>query len=115
MLYEVITDSQTVHTGFEGGIEGIAYRIIVPFIENKKYIGAVEFGVDPDFIINKLVQITKMDTLFMLHESRMAAADSQKYQEGYSGYRFAHLNPLQRPLIAAFVKDNPAFNQRIIP
>ncbi len=107
-------DTQTLYSGFEGGIEGIAYRIIVPFIENKKYIGAVEFGVDPDFIINKLVQITKMDTLFMLHESRMAAADSQKYQAGYSGYRFAHLNPAQRPLIEAFVKDNSAFNQRII-
>jgi diguanylate cyclase (GGDEF)-like protein len=106
--------TQTIHAGFEGGIEGIAYRIIVPLVENKKYIGAVEFGVDPDFIINKLVQTTKMDTLFMLHESRMAAADSQKYQAGYSGYRFAHLNPLQRPLIEEFVKENPALNQRII-
>lgn len=106
--------TQTIHAGFEGGIEGIAYRIIVPLVEDKKYIGAVEFGVDPDYIINKLVQTTKMDTLFMLHESRMAAADSQKYQEGYNGYRFAHLNPLQRPLIEEFVKDNPALNQRII-
>lgn len=106
--------SRTVHAGFEGGIEGIAYRIIVPFVEKNGYIGAVEFGVDPDYIINKLVRTTKMDTLFMLHESRMAAADTEKYQAGYSGYRFAHLNPFQRPLIEAFVKENPALNQRII-
>ncbi|WP_295052642.1 diguanylate cyclase [Sulfuricurvum sp.] len=103
-----------LHAGFEGGIEGIAYRIIVPVVENNVYIGAIEFGVDPDYIINKLVRTTKMDTLFMLHESRMAAADTQKYEEGYSGYRFAHLNPFQRPLIEEFVKENPALNQRII-
>lgn len=113
-MVKITHKTQILHAGFEGGIEGIAYRIIVPFIENNRYIGAVEFGVDPDYIINKLVQTTKMDTLFMLHESRMAAADTQKYQAGYGGYRFAHLNPFQRPLIEEFVKENPALNQCII-
>lgn len=107
-------ETRTVHAGFEGGIEGIAYRVIVPLVENKSYYGALEFGIDPDYIINKLIQTTKMDTLFMLHESRMAAADTQKYQAGYSGYRFSHLSPFQRPLIEEFVKGNSAFNQRII-
>jgi diguanylate cyclase (GGDEF)-like protein len=106
--------SQNVHSGFEGGIEGIAYRIVVPFIDKNNYIGALEFGIDPDAIIGKLIQTTKMETLFMLHESRMAAADTQKYQAHYSGYRLPHLSPFQKPLIEAFVKENPALNQRII-
>lgn len=106
--------TRMAHAGFEGGIEGIAYRVIVPLVENKTYYGALEFGIDPDYIINKLMQTTKMDTVFMLHESRMAAADTQKYQAGYSGYRFAHLSPYQRPLIEEFVQNNPAFNQRVI-
>lgn len=106
--------TQSVHTGFEGGIEGIAYRIVVPFTDKNTYIGALEFGIDPDAIIGKLIKSTKMETLFMLHESRMAAADDQKYQLQYSGYRFPHLSPFQKPLIEAFAKDNPALNQRII-
>lgn len=106
--------TRTVHTGFEGGIEGIAYRIVVPFIDKNVYIGALEFGVDPDAIISKLVLTTKMDTLFMLHESRMAAADKEKYRAKYSGYYFSHLSPYQKPLIEGFAKENPGLNQRII-
>lgn len=106
--------TQTVHAGFEGGIEGIAYRIVVPFMDKNIYIGALEFGLDPDAIISKLIQTTKMETLFMIHESRMAAANNQKYQTQYNGYRFSHLSPSQKPLIEEFVKENPALNQRII-
>lgn len=106
--------TQTVHTGFEGGIEGIAYRIVVPLMDKNTYIGALEFGLDPDAIISKLIQTTKMETLFMIHESRMAAANNEKYQTQYSGYRFSHLSPSQKPLIEEFVKENPALNQRII-
>ncbi|MGA9046483.1 diguanylate cyclase [Sulfuricurvum sp.] len=106
--------TQTVHTGFEGGIEGIAYRIVVPLMDKNRYIGALEFGLDPDTIISKLIQTTKMETLFMIHESRMAAANNEKYQTQYSGYRFSHLSPSQKPLIEEFVKENPALNQRIV-
>jgi diguanylate cyclase (GGDEF)-like protein len=106
--------SQQVQTGFEGGIEGVAYRIIVPMVEKKEYIGALEFGVDPDYIISRLIQSTKMDTLFMLHESKMAAADAHRYSYGYSGYHFAHLSPYQKPMIKEFVKENPELNQRVI-
>ncbi|WP_310440656.1 diguanylate cyclase [Sulfuricurvum sp.] len=106
--------TRSVHCGFEGGIEGIGYRIVVPFSDKDKYVGALEFGIDPDVIISKLVQTTKMETLFMLHESRMAAADTQKYQARYSGYLFSHLTPYQKPLIEEFVKENQDLNQRII-
>ncbi|MFY9141538.1 diguanylate cyclase [Sulfuricurvum sp.] len=105
---------QTVQAGFEGGIEGIAYRVVVPLIDHNSYIGALEFGFDPDAIIDKLIHATKMETMFLLHESRMAAADGQKYQAEYSGYHFSHLTPYQKPLIESFVKNNPALNQRII-
>jgi len=113
-LLKVTHRTQRLHTGFEGGVEGIAYRIIVPLVDKGEYIGALEFGIDPDYIISKLVQTTKMDTLFMLHESRLAAADRQKYGSGYGGYRFSHLSPYQRPLVEEFIKDNSGLNQRII-
>lgn len=104
----------TIQQGFEGGIEGIAYRIVAPYIENGKYIGALEFGIDPDYIMNKLFKSAKMETLFMLHESRMAAADIQKYPVSYNGYHFTHLSPNQIPMVDAFVKNNPEFNERVI-
>ncbi len=100
--------------GFEGGIEGIAYRVVVPFVEHNRYIGAVEFGVDPDYIMGKLFKANKIETLFMLHETHMAAADALKYPISYHGYRFSHLSPSQVPLVDAYVKDNPGFNERSI-
>lgn len=106
--------TKTLHAGFEGGIEGIAYRIIVPLVEKNEYLGALEFGIDPDYMIGKLIDTTKMDTLFMLHESRMAAADMNKYGTRYSGYQFSHLSPYQRPLVEEFVKDNPGLNDKVI-
>ncbi|MDP1784564.1 MAG: cache domain-containing protein, partial [Sulfuricurvum sp.] len=106
--------TRMVHTGFEGGIEGIAYRIVVPLVEKGKYRGALEFGIDPDYIISKLIHTTKMDTLFMLHESRMAAADIKKYPVRYNGYHFSHVSPYQQPLVNEFINNNPEFNERII-
>ncbi len=106
--------SHEVQIGYEGGLEGIAYRIVVPYIENNKYIGALEFGIDSDYIMSKLFKANKIDTLFMLHESHMAAADVQKYPLSYNGYHFAHLSPNQLPLVDAFVKGNPEFNERLI-
>ncbi|HEX5670744.1 MAG TPA: cache domain-containing protein, partial [Sulfuricurvum sp.] len=108
-----VHQSHETQRGFEGGIEGIAYRIVVPFIEHNKYIGALEFGVDPDYIMSKLFKTNKINTLFMLHETHMAAADTLKYPISYNGYRFTHLSPNQVPLVDAFVKDNPNFTERL--
>lgn len=106
--------TKKLQAGFEGGIEGIAYRVAVPMVDKNGYIGAIEFGIDPDYIIDKLMKTTKMDTLFMLHDSRMAAADARKYTTGYDGYHFSHLSPYQKPMVDEFVKNNPELNQRII-
>ncbi|MDP3464426.1 MAG: diguanylate cyclase [Sulfuricurvum sp.] len=106
--------SRLVKTQFEGGLEGIAYRIVVPFVDNNKYIGALEFGIDPDYITGKLMETTGMEALFMLHNSRMAAADIEKYPVEYNEYRFSHFGSNQRALVENYVKDNPEFNQRII-
>ncbi|MDP3266616.1 MAG: diguanylate cyclase [Sulfuricurvum sp.] len=113
-MLQKVHKSHEIQRGFEGGIEGIAYRIVVPFIENSKYIGALEFGVDPDYIMSKLYKSNKIDTLFMLHETHMAAADVLKYPVSYNGYRFSHLGPNHVPLVEAFVKDNPDFTGRLI-
>lgn len=106
--------TKKLQTGFEGGIEGIAYRIVVPMMDKNDYIGAIEFGIDTDYVIDKLVKTTKMDALFMLHDSRMAAADARKYSVGYDGYHFSHISPYQKPMVDEFVKNNPELNQRII-
>lgn len=104
----------TIQKGFEGGLEGVAYRIVVPYIENNVYIGALEFGIDPDYMMDKLTHSSKMDTLFMIHDSRLAAANIQKYPISVGGYHFTHLSPNQLPLVESFIKDNPGLNNHVI-
>lgn len=106
--------TRMMQSGFEGGREGIAYRIVVPFLEKSHYIGALEFGIDPEYITEKLTAATKMNTLFLFHESRMAAADEEKYPIVYHGYRVPHIDSFYQPILKAYVKDNPEFNQRIV-
>ena len=106
--------TQTLQTGFEGGVEGIAYRIIIPYMEKGKYLGALEFGVSTDYIIQKLEQTTGIESILLLHESRFAAADAQEYAYRYNGYRFTTISDYQRPIVEDYIRDNTSFEKRVV-
>lgn len=42
----------SVNSGFESGIYGLTYRIVVPVFYQKEYIGAVEMGISPKKILD---------------------------------------------------------------
>lgn len=113
MLKEVHR-TRKIHAEFEGGIEGIAYRIVVPVFDDTSYIGAIEFGVDTDYVVDKLKDITGADGVMMLHESRIGAADTKIYRKGIGAYRFTHYNDDKKILLKEYAVDNAQMKPRII-
>jgi len=80
--------TQKVHYGLEGGIAGIAYRVIVPYVQNGLYYGALEFGIDTDYILQRLEQKYGCKTILMIHKNRLGAATLSKELGHIEDYYF---------------------------
>ncbi|MEF3191706.1 MAG: hypothetical protein K6347_04025, partial [Campylobacterales bacterium] len=53
MLQKLHRTKQELHH-IEVGVHGVAYRVAYPIFDGGKYIGAVEFGIDPRYFIHQL-------------------------------------------------------------
>jgi diguanylate cyclase len=113
MLREVHRTHKMV-SGFEGGLEGVAYRIVVPIRQNGAYIGALEFGVDTDYFIQKIKQASGSDGVLMIHEDFLGAANGNAYKEGFGKYRYTAARVEQRELMALYSQQNPMMDARNI-
>lgn len=113
MLREIHRTHKMV-SGFEGGVEGVAYRVVVPISVEGAYIGALEFGVDTDFFIHKIKQASGSDGILMIHENFLGAADINAYKEGFGKYRYTSNRLTQRGLMALYSQNNPMLEQRNI-
>lgn len=112
MLQQIHATHKTV-TGFEGGIGGMAFRIIAPVFEKDNYIGALEFGIDYHFFINKLKQTTGAESVLMLHKDILGAVDHTIYSQIFGQYRYGDLDKNQNEIIKAFVHNNPKMETKI--
>lgn len=57
-----------ITSGFEEGIQGLAFRILVPILDQGKYLGAVEFGISTSYIFEKIYRYTHYESFFMIHQ-----------------------------------------------
>jgi len=57
--------------GFEKGIYKLAYRSFAPIFHKDKYIGAVEFGSQPDYIFEKLQEFQALGGLIFVKNSAL--------------------------------------------
>jgi signal transduction histidine kinase len=53
MLFETYMSKKVV-SGIDVGKHGISYRVIVPIFDSSIYIGLIEIGVDPEYILNEI-------------------------------------------------------------
>lgn len=113
MLREIHRTHRIV-SGFEGGVGGMAYRVIVPIMKENRYIGALEVGVDTQYFIKMIKQSTGSNGVLMIHETLLGAADTNRYKEGFGGYRYAAVQPEQRGLMDLFSRQNPMMEPRSI-
>jgi hypothetical protein len=88
--------STQILSGFEGGIGGIAFRIIMPVFDKDAYVGALEFGIDTPFFVDKIKQITGSESILLIHENVLGAADRSQYAEGIGGYRYTSITEAQK-------------------
>jgi diguanylate cyclase len=100
-------------TGFEGGIHGMAYRIVIPIFDNNTYIGALEFGIDTGYFVDKIKQMTGSTSILMIHEDYLGAADKSLYKEGMGAYRYtAAITKEQKIYMDAFRDHNHAMKPK---
>lgn len=106
---------QTIQSGFEGGIAGVAYRVIVPYFQDNRYIGAVEFGVDVHYIRKEVEKITGLKSFFLLHESRIAAASSRNEYDFQVGHYYPiEFEPDQYEILKLYTKNNLKYEKKVI-
>ena len=100
-------------TGFEGGIAGMAYRVVMPIFEDDLYIGALEFGIDTSYFVDKIKQMTGSDTILLIHKDALGAGDSS-YHEGIGEYRYTTISKEQKSYLSYFINQNPTMKAKNI-
>lgn len=113
-MLRAVHSTHKMVSGFEGGIGGIAFRIVVPVFEKEAYVGALEFGIDTAFFVDKIKQITGSESILLIHENVLGAADTSQYSEGIREYRYASITEGQKAYMRAFIDKNPMMESKNI-
>jgi diguanylate cyclase (GGDEF)-like protein len=106
MLQEIHKEHKMV-TGFEGGLGGIAFRVIMPIFESGKYIGAVEYGVDSGYFVKKIKDSTGSESIVLIHHEWLGAADRKLYSRGIGNYYYSTILPERKEIMGHFAQQNP--------
>ena len=68
------------HFGFEVGKLKMTYRVVIPIFYEKKHIGLVEVGIEPEYIIDKLDRIYNLkNALLIKKEMKSVILSKAKY------------------------------------
>lgn len=113
MLREIHTEHKMV-TGFEGGLGGIAFRVIMPIFDHGEYIGALEYGVDSGYFVDRIKHLTGSDSVVLIHKNWFGAADKKKYSEGIGQYYFSNVVNERKELMSLYSFNNPSLEPRHI-
>jgi diguanylate cyclase (GGDEF)-like protein len=113
MLREIHKEHKMV-TGFEGGIAGIAFRVILPIFDKGEYIGALEYGVDSGYFVDRIKHLTGSDSFVLIHKDWFGAADKKKYTDEIGEYYFSSALNEREELMALYGFNNPALEPRHI-
>ena len=97
--------THTIQSGYEEGMHGLGYRLLVPIFEEKRYLGALEFGIDPEYFVQKLRKLSGLETVLLLDVNRsgIGTAPPAVSEARYFGtMRAVNLDPRQRELLQAY-------------
>ncbi len=70
MVQKVHKEKEMVF-GFESGKNGLSYRVIVPIIYEKEYVGALEIGLSPQKLLDMVTYFNNIDALIHLQKSHL--------------------------------------------
>jgi signal transduction histidine kinase len=82
---KIIVDTNRLkvgHFGFEVGKLKISYRVVTPLFYNNKYIGLIEIGIEPEYIIDKLKKIFNLKSALLVKSNmKTVSLDKIKYKK----------------------------------
>ncbi len=59
-MARAVKENRSLTYGFEEGLSGISYRVMVPIFEKERYLGALEFGSDPSSLLDIVTLANKI-------------------------------------------------------
>lgn len=113
MLREIQREHKMV-SGFEGGIAGIAFRVVMPIFDEGRYIGAVEYGVDSGYFVDRIKHLTGSESIVMVHKEWLGAADRVIYGGGIGDYFYITDLKDKKALMERFAYRNSSLEARHI-
>ena len=113
MLREIHMNHKMV-TGFEGGLGGIAFRVIMPIFDHSDYIGAVEYGIDSGYFVDRIKHLSGSDSIVMIHKDWLGAADREVYTKGIGDYYYTSDLREEKKLMESFALQNPNLQSRYL-
>ncbi|WP_162173030.1 sensor domain-containing diguanylate cyclase [Thiomicrospira pelophila] len=73
--------------GFEVGKNGITYRITTPLInQNKEYLGLLEFGIRPNYFVEKLVDRFDVESMILVESSSLGKLQTTYGFDNLNGF-----------------------------
>ncbi len=66
------------HFGFEVGKLKMTYRVVLPIFYLKKYIGLVEVGIEPEYVLDKLNKIYNLKNALLIKKDMKSVSLSKK-------------------------------------
>ncbi len=70
-MAKTVHEKKEIIFGFEGGKNGLSYRIFVPIFYKNEYLGALELGVSPQKILNTVTYFNNIDAIIHLDKSQL--------------------------------------------
>lgn len=113
MLRKVHQEHKMI-SGFEGGLGGIAFRVIMPIFDEGRYIGAVEYGVDVGYFLDRIKRLSGSESIVMIHKGSLGAADRQLYSGGIGSYFYSTDLKDKKALMEQYALQNTHLEPRRI-
>jgi len=114
MLQEIHTKHQLI-SGYETGRYADVYRIITPiWSKSGSYLGAIEIGLNPDFLLNAVQEINGFEGVYFLKENltEMTSSENELLIDGYIAKEFQSEKGKQ--ISAILKKENSLTKNQII-
>ncbi len=100
--------------GFEGGVGGIAYRVIIPIFDGTEYVGALEHGIESPHFVKKIKEFTGSGSVVMIHKNWLGAADRDRYSEGIGDFYFTAALNDDKQIMKLFAEQNPNLETKTV-
>lgn len=74
IIFDTI-ETQKTQYGFEVGKLSMAFRVVIPIFYDNNFIGLVEVGVEPEYIINKIQEVFDIKTALFIKNNLKEKTD----------------------------------------